>query len=48
MMNFRVMSPLLLKKASVWIYHRNNLFNFDWVFLKLADKLDMDEFSDEF
>ena len=31
--------PLVLKR---------NLFSFDWIFLKLADKIDMDEISNEF
>ena len=43
---FRVKFPgLLKKKASVCHYH--NLFSFDQIYLKLADKVDMDGISDE-
>ena len=26
--------------------HQHKSFNFDWIFLKLADKVDMDKLSD--
>ena len=30
------------------ICHHNNSFSFDWMFLKLVDKVDMDYISDKF
>ena len=33
---------------SVWLCHQLNSFSFVWIFLKLADKVDRDEFSDNF
>ena len=43
----RVRSPGLLKKLK-FDYHQNNLFSFDWIILKLADKVDMDEVFNKF
>ena len=39
---------LIAEKASVWLCHHHNLFSFDWIFLKLANKVDMDENSHKF
>ena len=43
---------LIADKASVWLCHQHNLFSFDWIFLKLADKGVvggvMDEILDDF
>ena len=33
---------------SVLLCHQYNTFSFDQIFLKLADKVDMDEILDEF
>ena len=30
------------------VYHQYNSFSFVWIFLKLVDKVDIDEFSEEF
>ena len=38
---------MIAEKASVWLYHQCNSFSFFRIFLKLADKVDMDEFSDD-
>ena len=40
--------PLDCWKASVWLCHQHNSFNFDRIILTLADKMDMDEIWDEF
>ena len=37
----------IAEKASVWLCHQHNSFSFDQIFLKLADKVDMDEFLDK-
>ena len=42
--NLRVTFPWLLKKYQI-DSHQHNLFSFDQIFLKLADKVDMDEIS---
>ena len=46
--NLRITSPWLLKKASVWLCHQHNLFSFDRTFLKLADKVDMNGIFNKF
>ena len=38
----------MAETVSVLVCHQHNSFSFDWIFLKLADKMDMDEISDEF
>ena len=40
--------PLIAEKASVWHCHQHNSFSFGQFFLKSADKVDRDEFSDKF
>ena len=40
--NLWIMAPWLLHKP-IWLCHQHNLFNFDRIFLKLADKVDIDE-----
>ena len=39
---------LIVKKSLYLTYHQHNLFSFDWIILKLADKVDMDEVLDKF
>ena len=36
------------KEAFIWLYHQRNSFNFDWIILELADKVEMDEVLNEF
>ena len=43
--DLRITSPWLLKKSDCLTL--SSAFSFDWIFLKLADKIGMDEFSDE-
>ena len=40
--------PLIAEKGFVLLCHQYNSFSFDKLFLKLADKEDMVEISDEF
>ena len=40
--------PTTGEKASVWLCHQGNLFSFHQIFLKFADKMNMDEIWDEF
>ena len=40
--------PLIAEKASVWLFHQHNSISFDPIFLKFADKVDMDKISHEF
>ena len=40
--------PLIVENASVCLCHQCNSFSFDWLFLKLADKVDMDEILNKF
>ena len=35
--------PLNDEKASIQLYHQHHSFSFDEIFLKLANKVDMDE-----
>ena len=44
----RITSPLLPQKSLFDFCHQRNSFSFDWIFLKLEDKVDMDEILDEF
>ena len=39
---------MIAKKAPVRLCYQHNSFRFDWFFQKLADKVEMDEVSDEF
>ena len=36
-----------LEKAYILLYHQHSLFSFDWIILKLADKVDMDKVLDK-
>ena len=38
--------PLIAEKAFAWLCQHNS-FSFDQIFMKLADKMDLDEPSDE-
>ena len=44
---FRIISPRLLKKCH-FDSHQHNSFSFVWIFLKLADKVDLDAFLENF
>ena len=37
-----------VKRAHISLYPHNNVFNVDRIFIKLADKLESNRFSDEF
>ena len=39
---------LIAEKVCAWLCHQQNSFSFDQIFLKLADKVDMDRISDKF
>ena len=46
--NVKSYIPLIPEKASACLCHQHNSFSFARMFLKLADKVEMDEISNKF